>query len=450
MKAFTKFLTLLLSLALCLSLFAGCAAPAEDPGASTEDTTESTEPSSEEPSDTFEPLPPLDTPANMGTAYGSNASNVLSSYGITLASPKDANMTAVVAVDAENNAILTNAQMQFFFWEEFYQMQDYYGDYYLSMLGLSAGTPLSQQVSLLEGYTWEQYFVESVTNTFSNFYALYAAAKAEGYTLSAEDQELLDYYTTPEGGFVQDIASAGYTSLEDYLAAFYGTGVDTEDYRTYLELYLTAMGYYDDVLYLPVVDALTEADVAAYYDENSAAYQEKGVLKTNNVSVRHILIQPEETDAETGDYTEAAWTAAEQKAQEVYDLWLTNPTAEYFAELANEYSTDGGSNTPGGLYEDFAPGQMVAEFNDWSFDEARQTGDHGIVKTSYGYHIMYFVEQTETRAWYDTVVAEIANTSATEALSTLRESHPVYFDYTQVRIFDIIAHLQSSVGTESE
>ena len=33
---------------------------------------------------------------------------------------------------------------------------------------------------------------------------------------------------------------------------------------------------------------------------------------------------------------------------------------------------------------------MVAEFEDWCFDSARKPGDSEIIKTSYGYHIMYF------------------------------------------------------------
>ena len=33
---------------------------------------------------------------------------------------------------------------------------------------------------------------------------------------------------------------------------------------------------------------------------------------------------------------------------------------------------------------------MVQAFNDWCFDADRQVGDTGIVKTNYGYHIMYF------------------------------------------------------------
>ena len=33
----------------------------------------------------------------------------------------------------------------------------------------------------------------------------------------------------------------------------------------------------------------------------------------------------------------------------------------------------------------------MTEFNDWCFDASRKTGDTAIVKTQYGYHIMYFV-----------------------------------------------------------
>ena len=36
---------------------------------------------------------------------------------------------------------------------------------------------------------------------------------------------------------------------------------------------------------------------------------------------------------------------------------------------------------------------MVPEFNDWCFDPDRQIGDSAIVKTSYGYHIMYYAGQ---------------------------------------------------------
>ena len=39
---------------------------------------------------------------------------------------------------------------------------------------------------------------------------------------------------------------------------------------------------------------------------------------------------------------------------------------------------------------------MVTNFNDWCFDESRQAGDTGIVETEYGYHVMYYVGDSET------------------------------------------------------
>ena len=43
---------------------------------------------------------------------------------------------------------------------------------------------------------------------------------------------------------------------------------------------------------------------------------------------------------------------------------------------------------------------MVSEFEDWCFDSSRQPGDTGIVQTSYGYHVMYFVSTNENPYWY--------------------------------------------------
>ena len=58
--------------------------------------------------------------------------------------------------------------------------------------------------------------------------------------------------------------------------------------------------------------------------------------------------------------------------------------------MAEEHSEDPGSASNGGLYENVHKGQMVAEFNDWCFDPARAVGDYEVVKTDYGYHLIYF------------------------------------------------------------
>jgi len=110
------------------------------------------------------------------------------------------------------------------------------------------------------------------------------------------------------------------------------------------------------------------------------------------VNVRHILLGHEggTTNEETGSvtYSDEEKAATKAKAEEL--LASFTGTEEDFAALANEKSTDTGSNTNGGLYENVYPGQMVTNFNDWCFDEARKPGDTGIVESDYGYHVMYF------------------------------------------------------------
>ncbi|MBP0980434.1 MAG: peptidylprolyl isomerase [Oscillospiraceae bacterium] len=64
-------------------------------------------------------------------------------------------------------------------------------------------------------------------------------------------------------------------------------------------------------------------------------------------------------------------------------------TEESFAALAMEYSQDNASE--GGLYTEVCKNEMEEAFEDWCFDESRKPGDIGIVKTEYGYHLMYFV-----------------------------------------------------------
>ena len=138
--------------------------------------------------------------------------------------------------------------------------------------------------------------------------------------------------------------------------------------------------------------------VAGYY---VILFQSKddNLMKLQNV--RHILIQFEggKTDDKTGEttYTDAEKAAAEKKAKDILAEYKNGEKqdAEAFGALAKKYSKDTGSASNGGLYEDICPGQMVKNFEDWCFDEARKEGDTGLVQTEYGWHIMYYVSADE-------------------------------------------------------
>ncbi len=144
-------------------------------------------------------------------------------------------------------------------------------------------------------------------------------------------------------------------------------------------------------------------------------------------NVRHILKQFEggtENSSGVLEYTEAEKLAARKEAEDVLKKWQEGAaTEESFAALVADNSDDGGSTATGGLYEDIYPGQMVTAFEDWCYDESRKVGDTGIVETEYGYHVMYFVGDSETsfreyqiestlhnqdmQEWYDGIVEKV-------------------------------------------
>ncbi|MBQ5760913.1 MAG: peptidylprolyl isomerase [Clostridia bacterium] len=114
------------------------------------------------------------------------------------------------------------------------------------------------------------------------------------------------------------------------------------------------------------------------------------------VSARHLLIRTEEaaedaTEEEIAEI-EALNAAAETKINEIMAEYMSGEqTEESFSNLVLEYSQDAASVVTHGLMENIAEGQTVPEFNDWCFDSSRKAGDVEIVKTVYGYHMIYFV-----------------------------------------------------------
>ena len=154
------------------------------------------------------------------------------------------------------------------------------------------------------------------------------------------------------------------------------------------------------------------------------------------MDVRHILILPEGATVETvttEEFSDEAWAAGEQKAQEILDRWLSgDKTEDSFATLANENSADTGSNTNGGLYSGVTEGKMVEAFNDWCFDADRKVGDYGIVKTQYGYHIMYFCGSQ--LLWESQAESDLLAQMSNDFINNAVEAADVKIDYSAIKL----------------
>ncbi len=142
--------------------------------------------------------------------------------------------------------------------------------------------------------------------------------------------------------------------------------------------------------------------------------------------VRHILLQ-------SANHTDAA--GAKAKAEEILAEWEASAkTEEAFAELANKYSEDPGSNTNGGLYENVNAGDMVEEFDAWLFDDARKAGDVEIVETAqHGAHIMYYVGEGEP-VWKLSVENALKNEKYTAAYEALAEKVTINVNETAAKL----------------
>ena len=94
----------------------------------------------------------------------------------------------------------------------------------------------------------------------------------------------------------------------------------------------------------------------------------------------------------------------------IYNEWGDGGfTEDGIIKLAKEYSQDEGSAEDGGLYTEVVYGEMITEFNAWLFDESRAPGDHGIVETEYGWHLMYYVGENNVPLWKVSVIADLTD-----------------------------------------
>lgn len=138
---------------------------------------------------------------------------------------------------------------------------------------------------------------------------------------------------------------------------------------------------------------------------------------SKTVDVRHILLT---------ESTYGSDDAARAKAEEVLAAWRSGEaTADSFGALAQQYTEDSNGSS-GGLYEGVTEGQMVTEFNDWCFDDARRVGDSDIVKTSYGYHVMYFAGSGE--AWQTAASNALKNAAYQQQYAAYQQQYPVTFN----------------------
>ena len=267
---------------------------------------------------------------------------------------------------------------------------------------------------------------DKFTNYSSYNFALYHIDYNSYLPEVEKDEEGHEHHTSEQIGAARDQAYADAeslakaTNLEELNAAIAALEINAEKetaptatenknvlYSNLSETYAEWLSASDrkenDITSIPEEVTQTNEDgnevtsVDGYYVVLFLGREENEEKMSN---VRHLLVKFEGgTEDESGSvtYSDEEKAAAKEKAEGYLNTWKEgDATEESFIALVKEHTDDEGSAENGGLYENInRDSSYVANFLNWSIDESRKAGDTEIVETEYGYHIMYYVGDSE-------------------------------------------------------
>ena len=270
---------------------------------------------------------------------------------------------------------------------------------------------------------------EQINTEYNDNLADYALVSVSAFTVTADTSSVADDATDEEKEAAKTEAMAKAKTLADGYAAKVtspetlleqaklNNSSATQDSVTYTDVTpSTLTSYFGQAACDWVVSAdRAVGNVTVVESDNGytviylSALPHKDTVKP--VDVRHILIAfPTDDDGNVEDLTDDQKLEYYEKAKSVYDQYLANPTEDNFATLASTNSEDPGSKDNGGLYEEINVDFSTDDaFNDWCFDASRKPGDTGIIETSFGYHIMYYVGNDHEETWKTTVKTALSN-----------------------------------------
>lgn len=190
-------------------------------------------------------------------------------------------------------------------------------------------------------------------------------------------------------------------------------------------------------------------------DKEIKSYYEKEVY--GDIKVKHILISPNTTSDMTTEQKEAAEKKAKKQAE---DIIKKLDKGEKFEDLAKKYSDDSATAKKGGDLGWVATGDMVEEFDAAAFKLKKGKYTTSPVKTTYGYHIIYKVDEKKKPTLKDsrkTIIDELVKQKLEEdktlyytVLDNIRKDAGLKFEDKELRqAYNKYVQNQKSQSTNS-
>lgn len=163
----------------------------------------------------------------------------------------------------------------------------------------------------------------------------------------------------------------------DDLLSYYGFKSD-KDVKEYFRLTYRR----DKAVNKYVQKDLKDSEIEKYYEDEVYG----------DIKVKHILIAPDTTDDMSSEDKEKAKKTAKKEAE---DIIKKLKDGEDFDKLAKKYSDDSSNAKKGGDLGWISTGDMVEEFDAAAFKLKKGKYTTSPVKTTYGYHVIYKVDEKD-------------------------------------------------------
>ena len=287
------------------------------------------------------------------------------------------NLTAY-SVNGHNYTI---ADVEYFYYSEYNSYYSTYGTYLFD-----DDESLKDQVAYTDDddneVTWHDLLLEDSLSTLEAMTILYDEAEAAGYTISedgeAEVQETLETLET--------YAETYEVTTSYYIQYLYGSYMTESRLEKLLTMY-TIASEYSELKSDEFTDAVTEDEIAEYYEENADS------LDTYNYHVYYLDGSAEDTTDDDGNTVEAtdeeeeaAMEAALEVAEELQAA-LEDGDDDAVEELVDD---DDSIISDYGDYEDTLGSSVSSNYSDFLFDTDTEEGDVEVVEVTTGYYVVQF------------------------------------------------------------
>ena len=291
------------------------------------------------------------------------------------------------------------AELSYYYVNQYSNFVSQYGSY-ASLFGLDTTQGIAslgkQECSMLgEGQTWRDYFMQGALGAMQQITALKDYAAGNGVALDESELAAIDADLESAAASAKQ---AGFSNLNNFFAAQFGTGVNTAVVRR-----LTA----DSQLASKVLQQY--ADSIEHTPEELEEYYASLEGSSDLFDYAYYFVAAATVPAEGAEGEEAEETVTEQTllearmtAQAIEMAYndgadIADPTERLNAAIEAESDTDSATERSG------VSGGSLGDMSDWLRDGARKAGDVSVVESAAGdgYYVVVFLAREDNH--YPTV-----------------------------------------------